>query len=338
MQYREFSAKDVIQSVTYHPERFLEPVLDQLRVWKDDTTIVVKPWREFAVEVVDGEVCIDRVPLHPYVLWRLSSYLLGVSKNRWDFWMDNADMLAEGLNRGGPFQPEEKVEVRIVDGQVVYATHLGVDLGHHADYFEVMMTKLRKSSDAHKIPLSLLGYCVDPVWTHVNFVYLPRTMRSHHVGLRLDTNYLFSKSLRGRAYLSMLSYDLYWESSLNLDTWWSIRTKGLSRTADDLLPSFGRRVERYNKGIRAVARGTMQRLTRLSEKKARLPWRQALLTDMMSSFRREPIRSMAIRYEESGKDSALDFAFAMSKTVTDYPYDKRMMGERKLANRLKEVK
>lgn len=338
MTYREFPADSMIASVTYHPERFLEPIRDQLKAWKEASHTERRPWKNHEVQVRDGKVCIDGYEVHDHVLWRLGSYLLGVKKNRWDWWLANPDLLIDALQRGGPFQPDEEVEVRVIDGQVVYATNLGVDLGHHLDFFDPIMQKVTRSADASSTPVGLLGYCIDPVWTHVNLVWLPEGMRTHQVGLRVDVNYRFSRDLRGRAYASFFGYDLYWESALNLDTWWSVRTKELNRTADDLVPNFARRVDRGMKGLRPKARGALQKLTTLRGKTARKDWRQAMYVSFASQFQKGPLRDATLRFAESGKTSVLDYGFALSRALSHYPYERRLVGERKIANKLKEVK
>lgn len=337
MTYREFDASSMIASVTYHPERFLEPIHDQLTAWKESSHTERRPWKAHEIAIVDGRVCINGYPVHEHVLWRLGSYLLGVRKNRWEWWQENPDLLVDALTRGGPFQPDEDVEVRVTDDEVVYATNLGIDLGDHLDFFDPIMQRVARSADSTSVPIGLLGYCVDPVWTHINFVYLPDSLRSHQVGVRIDTNYRFSRELRGRAYVSFIGYDLYWESELNLDTWWSVRTKQLSKAADDLAPNFEKRVSKGMKGFRAKARGALQKMTTVSGRTARKDWRQSMFVNFASQFQRKPLRDATLRFEESGKSSVLDFAFALSKALDHYPYDRRLVGERKIANKMREV-
>lgn len=337
MTYHELDAGTVVASVTYHPEEFMEPIRDQLVAWKAETEVIRRPWKEHTVDVEDGEVRIDGWPVHTHVLWRLSSYILGVKKNRWEFWLDNQDLLADSLRRGGVFDPDALVEVRVIENKVVYCTDLGIDLGHHLDYFDPLYQKICKSADSASVPVALLGYGIDPVWTHVNFVYLPNATRTYQVGVRVDTNYLFSRHLRGRAYLGFLGYDLYWESSLNLDTWWSVRTKTMGASAHDMLPNFEGRVARRVKALRAAARGSLQKMTTVHNRPVRKLWRQEMIKRMAHNYQAKPFRTAALRFSESGKTSTLDFAFALSGALKGYPYEKRLSGERSIARHMREV-
>ena len=336
--YREFSPEEFVPSVTYQPLKSLDAFQRGLEAQKQATEDSVMKWKDVEL-TTDGEsVLINGMKVHPYVLWRLSSHLIGVKKNRWEQWQDNPELLVSSLKVITPMQPDQEVMIRSVFGQVLYCTDMVMDLGHHSDYFDVMVNRFSQSASRIRMPAAVLGYLDDPLWTHVKLIYLPYAERTYFTGFQFDVNYLFSRSLRGRASMSMFAHDLMWNSTLNLDSWWSIRSMPM-RGKGDMLASFQKAVDmRKNVSLGEKLRTTTSKLTTIKSQRSRQDWRQETVLQLGGKYiSRSKIRDGLLNYDESSKRNPLDFSFALSSQLKDLPLERRMEAERVLANRLKSI-
>lgn len=337
MSYREFKLQEFMASVSYHPSDFLDGFATSLRDQQMHTEDERMRWKDVDLTVTEGRVMLNGKPVHPYVLWRLGSHLIGVKKNRWEQWLKNPELLVQALHAVGPVDAETEMMIRSVYGEVIYCTQMVMDVGHHIDYFQPMLDKFYLSSRQIKTPVTMVGYMDDPLWTHVKLLYLPKSERTHYAGLQFDVNYMFSRSLRGRASLSQFAYDLKWESTLNLDTWWSIRTV-TARNGASMLPPFTKAILGNTVPMSRRMANAMTKMNTIKEKRSRQDWRQQTILDMNGKYvSRSKIRDGIIAFDESSRKSPLDFAFALSRELRDLPLERRMEAERVLANRLKST-
>lgn len=336
--YREFSPEEFVSSVTYQPMQLLDGFHRGLEAQKQATEDSVMKWRDVSL-TTDGElIYLNGVKVHPYVLWRLSSHLIGVKKNRWEQWQKNPELLVRSLQSISPIDPDKEVMIRSVFDQVLYCTDMVMDLGHHADYFDVMMGRFYQSASKMRMPATVIGYLDDPLWTHIKLLYLPYAERTHFTGIQFDVNYLFSRSMRGRASVSTFAHDLMWNSTLNLDSWWSIRSMP-TRGHGDMLASFQKAVSmRKNVSFSDKIRTTTAKLTTIRGKRSRQEWRQETIVDMGGKYiSRNKIREGMLNFDQSSRKSPLDFVFALSAQVKDLPLERRLEVERVLSNRLKSL-
>lgn len=323
--YHRYSKDEVLASLRPHPRDFLEAFAEQLSLWKKATTVLRVPWGQAELALENGRVTICGYPLHPYVMWRLSSYLLGVKANRWDWWLENPDLLLEALRREGPYQSDEMMQLRVINNEVVVATNLMIDLGDHYDYFEPVLEKLYHGATISSSSVSLLGYSIHPIWTHVNYVRFSSVSRSYHSAVRLDANYLFNNQLRGRAYLAMMLYDLNWDAMLNLDTLWSVRTKALTRTAvDNLLEQFERQLEKKSGTMGVMFKTHMKKIHSLARKQVDDRWRREVTPELMRYLSLTRAREAIRRFQDSGRESMLDFGLAVAACSTELRYDQQL--------------
>jgi hypothetical protein len=335
-----FTHDEVAGRVSYDSDAFFEPFLDNLRVWRDQTEVVRRPWRhEFAVNE-QGRITLHGYPLHAHVEGRLLRFLLGTNIYKQSFWLENPDLASEAMNRAPSFTDAEQVEVRIVKGEVVYVTDLLIDYGHHLDLFEPMAREFRAVSRRAQTPLAMVGYLSDPVWSHLRLVFLPHgATRTYYLGAAFDANYLFSNFVRGRASVGLTAYDMRWESMLTLDVMWSIRTAGLRRDArPDIAVDFQEKLRKDMPKLRpAVARWNKAFVSH-SRRNAPLPWRQVVASELGSKYSgMDRVREVVIELDRRGLKNAVDFTFAVSTLTQEFQFNRQMPAERTLAVHLKGV-
>lgn len=338
MQFRQLSAEHVHSHVTYRAYDLLEPVLDTLHTWRNNTVVIKKPWQDYRVDT-DGEtVTIDGYPMHPYTQRRITQYLLGIGVSHKEVWRDNPDLLSQALYRSAVFHDAPVIQTRVIDNQVVYVTDFPHELGDHADYFQVMAEAFTASVKSGRVTMALVGYIVDPVWVHVRVVYLSPTRRTFHTGIQMDSNYLFSKQVRGRASYGLCAWDQYWESMLTMDNWWSARTPEiLHNKSAQLFEVFDKKTRAYAPRMRLKATTVLKTLSSLSRKKASKPWRQAVVLEVGKRYLGQSrLREVLLRADDAGLSSPVDLAFALARAMRDeLPLDRRIGAERHLAQMLK---
>lgn len=331
---------EVAERATLKIDDLLEPVLDTMEVWRARTEIVQRPWSRSFSATDDGRLALDGYPLHPHVEDRLMRMMLGISIYKQHFWMDNPDLVAQAMNRAPAFVDSETVQFRIIDDQVIYISSLRHDFGHHLDFFQLMAQGLREQLKNLRSPVSLAGYLVDPVWTHLRILFLPRNhTRTFEVGIALDANYTFSKYVRGRSLVSLFAYSTRWGSTLNFDEHWSIRTPRIQKNSSErYLEFFEQRLRLHLGKARPTASSLATALSRIARRKAPRPWRQALMTEIGKSYvSLERIREVTREMNRRDLDNAVDFGFLLTSKVTDYDLRRAIVAEREIADRVRAI-
>lgn len=342
MEFRQLPNEYIINNITYRAYESLEPVVDTLVDWRNNTEVIWTPWRDVEVGYTDSQLTFNGYPLHPYPQRRLIRYHLGVDASTKMVWRDNADILAQAIARAPQLLDADQVQIRVVNGQVVYATELPLDLGHHADYFELMAKHFEEAVKSGRTPMTLVGYLVDPVWVHFRMMYVPRSSsaRSHQLGVQLDASYLFTNATRGRASYGLFAYDTFWHSMLTMDNWWSARTPELrSNTADTLLTTFDKRLGQTAPHLRKKAQDYSTSLSAINRRRAPRPWRQKTLSHV--GYKWMGMDNARAAVAEVGKYNlygAVDYAFAWSKHLDDPSFDRRIRAERDLSLALKALR
>lgn len=328
---------EVAERATLKIGDLLDPVLDTMEVWRARTEIVYRPWNRAFSHTDDGRLALDGYPLHPHVEDRLMRMMLGISIYKQHFWMDNPDLVAQAMNRAPAFVDAERVQYRIIDNQIVYISSLHHDFGHHLDFFQPMVAGLKEEFKNLRSPVSLAGYLVDPVWTHVRLLFLPRNHTRHfEVGLSLDSNYTFSKYVRGRALVALFAYSTRWGSMLTFDEHWSIRTPRIQRNSSArYLEYFQQRVRLHLNEGRPQASSLAKSLSRIARRQAPRPWRHALIAEIRENYvSLERMRQVTLEMNRRDLDNAVDFGFLLTSHMLGYDLRRAIVGEREVANRV----
>jgi hypothetical protein len=333
---RRLSVAELAAQSTVRVRDLLDPVLETMQVWRDRTEVVMAPW-EPAFGVVDGRLALHDHPLHPHLEDRVLRMLLGVTVYKQDFWMDNPDLMADAMNRAPALAHADRVQYRLIDGQVVYLSNLDHDFGHHIDFFYPMVLGLEAAVGRTRGPVTFAGFLVDPVWTHLRVLFLPRhPSRTFQVGVYLDTNYCFSKYTRGRAVAAVFAHSLLWGSDLNLDERWSVRTARIQQSnAGTYHDLFARRVGKHLPKARERASRAAQSLSRLAKRKTPRAWRTGTITEIRYKYvTQSDMRQVTIDMDRRGIDNPVDFGFSLTARMLDYDLKRAIVGEREVADRV----
>lgn len=331
---------EIVERSTLKIDDLLDPVLDTMEVWRARTEIVLRPWSRAFSATDDGRLAIDGYPLHPHVEDRLMRMMLGISIYKQQFWMDNPDLVAQAMNRAPAFVEADLVQYRIIDNQIVYITNLQQEFGHHLDFFQPMARGLKEQLKNLRSPVSLAGYLVDPVWTHLRILFLPRNhTRNFEVGVSLDSNYTFSKYVRGRALVALFAYSTRWGSMLTFDEHWSIRTPRIQRNSSDrYLEYFENRIRLHLGEARPTASKLAASLSRIARRKAPRPWRHALVAEIRENYvSLERMRQVTLEMNRREIDNAVDFGFLLTSHMLEYDLRRAIVGEREVAERVRGI-
>lgn len=334
MTFFELTPEQLPAHLTMRPEQLLEPVLDELLSYREATQTLRGSWAEFKPQSGPEGLTLAGLPLHPYLLWRLASSRLGISRRRGELWAEQPDLLAAALARSA--QPgDDALELISTRGVVVALNNTGLDLGHHLDFLEPALARFVRSQRRSQTAFALAGYQLDPLWVHLRLLYLPlHTERRFAVGYALDANHLFSTRLRGRASVAPFAQDLPSGATLNLDTWWSVRTPRLNAQARDLRGVFERNL-RGLESFRSKATDTLQALVKRDRKPAQTPWRQALLAEAYRHGLPKAAARSALAQHVTARTTPLQYAFSLALALRGATLDRRLAVERELARALK---
>ena len=337
MILRQLTYDEVLSTVSTQVDTFFDPFRETLALWKERTEVIREPWSDAFGTTDDNRITLHGYRLHDHLEASLMRRWLGIQADKQGFWIDNVDLVVDALNRAPAYQVADEVTVRVIDGQVVHITELPIDLRHHIDYFDLMISRY-KAAFAHTTPtIALAGYLLDPMWAHLRLLPLPANRsRTFYLGASFDANYLpLTKAVRGRANVGLFAYDFQWESMLTLDGYWSLRAPDVrSNTNDDLLERFDQRTKNLAERYRTNHRRHSQRLGRWNNRSTPRPWRQRLMHDISTSVGAERTRSLLYRYDEQGLKSPTSLVFAFSSLLSENVFMSRIVNERMLATEL----
>lgn len=340
MHLRQLPHEEILENLSHKAEAFLDPFRDTLAVYRDRTEIIRAPFSRSFGANDEGRLTLNGFTLHPHIEKRFFRKLLGITVNKHDFWLSNPDLAAEALRRFAPFPNDPVLEMRVIDGQIVYITNLFLEYGHHIDLFDPMAKMVSEKTRKGRPLIALVGYLLDPMWAHIRLMIIPRTpRRTFGVGFSLDTNYTFSRFVRGRAGLSLFGYSYRWHSMLTMDNFWGVRTSGIKpNTNPDMAKVFAERVQRSGKKVRDHAKERENALFALTRRVATRPWRQRVLTEFGESFcGHDAVVDAFVEYERSGSKNPVELMFALSTQTKDYAFNRRITAERILADHLRKM-
>jgi hypothetical protein len=333
MNYVNLNNEDVLSRITDKPDAVFEPFLDELVHYQKNSFVVDAVWDDLVMEFKDGRMCFDGYPLHPYVAWRITSYIASIGKNKLRFWEENPaiwkQVLEVGIRKLG-----DTGQLQICNDEIVAINGLGTPFYDHLDFMEPVIDTLQRSFLHSKSLISLTGFQMNPVWPVIRVVVIGNRSRLHHVGYQIEANYLFRKGFN-RASLSHYVRDYAVECDMSLDSWWSVNSPKFSRTVVDLNKAFLKRFKiEKNRGMVNAYRQTEADVATLREATTSPVWRQAMLLKYKSQGASEKgLRKAVAGYRGTSK---LSYAFQLLTTMKTYSLDRQILVERQISRFLKE--